>query len=542
MWVICCGMLRSGSTLQYQIAAEIITSKGIGKGLGWKTQSEFEEINFQKKDHDVFVIKMHDFFPKVTQLKGAKFIFSYRDVRDVVVSLCRKQQEPFSAIFNEQFISNFHYNYDSWTRLNDVYIAKYEDFFSDIPAEVRNIAAHLNVDLSDKEINELAGNLGLDKQQERIEKFNMEGVKMTGAKDVFDPNTLLHSNHINTGTTQEWKARLKPAQAARIEDKLYGWLTRHDYEISHGPFYRKLSTWHSKFMNLVSHILDGSLPSVIRNKVVSTQKKNRRQKWEGLGNTDYVIHKLSPNTKIKVYKDSQLAKFIYLDDFEKREITFIQNFLKKGDLVLDVGANIGLHSLLAAEKVKEQGKVYAFEPASETYARLLDNIKLNRYENIIAENLALSNAQGEANISISLDGYDAWNSLGVPTAGVKFKEQTVKTDTLDNYLSNNMEKKIDLIKIDVEGWEIPVIEGGHELLSQPDAPVLIVEFSDENFRNAGYSCADCYELLEGWGYRLFYYDYPQNMIMPETKKEYYSSANIIATKNDNFVNSRLGEG
>ena len=245
--------------------------------------------------------------------------------------------------------------------------------------------------------------------------------------------------------------------------------------------------------------------------------------------------------RINCYLDSRLAKIIFLEGFEEEEIAFVKKFLKKGDFFFDIGANIGLFSLVVSSILGEKGKVIAFEPCSITFQRLKENIGLNQFTNIVPENVALSNKSGFAELQIASNGYDAWNSLAKPSAGELLEVEEVKTITLDDFVRNlGLDKtKISLIKIDIEGWEIPMLQGAKEFLSSSNAPILLVEFTDENAQNAGFSCKELYELLVSYGYTLYSYDKENNQLLKENLRKNYPYVNLIATKNIEAVNNRI---
>lgn len=254
----------------------------------------------------------------------------------------------------------------------------------------------------------------------------------------------------------------------------------------------------------------------------------------------YIETKIQPGVRIRLYVDSRLSQSIYCDSFERRERLFLDRFLKPGDVFVDIGANIGLFTLLAARRVGDMGHVHAFEPCSETYQRLLDNVKLNRFENVSCYSLALSNRAGTFRMSKSLDGYDAWNSLAQPTMGSSFTIEDVDAVMLDAFLQERrLVGHVDMVKIDVEGWESHVLSGGAAALSRADAPVLQVEFTEQAALSAGSSCEELYHLLEELGYRMFRYDIVSNRLVSDPLRSSYPYVNLVAAKNLGRVVARL---
>ena len=142
---------------------------------------------------------------------------------------------------------------------------------------------------------------------------------------------------------------------------------------------------------------------------------------------------------------------------------------------------------------------------------------------------------------ISLDGHSAWNSFGKPSDGTLYKKEIFETISLDRIIEihRNEINKIDLIKIDVEGWEIPVLEGGVGVLGVEDAPVLMVEFTEVNAKNAGYSCAELYKLGEQYDYKWYEYNSKNKKLTWSPLKSDYPYKNLIAIKNLEDVKKRL---
>ena len=218
-------------------------------------------------------------------------------------------------------------------------------------------------------------------------------------------------------------------------------------------------------------------------------------------------------------------------------------FLRPGDVLVDVGANIGLFTLIAASRVGPAGRVIAFEPTDVTYTRLVDNVRLNKLSNANCVRSALSDRNGQLDLTRSADGFDAWNSFAKPTMGGGFSHERVEVIEWDRYArTHGLCGKVTMMKIDVEGWERRVLAGGKEIFARTDAPVLQVEFTDAATIAAGSSCRNLYEFLEELGYQMFTYDLSQRCLARERLREHYPYVNLIAAKNPDFVNERLRGG
>ena len=267
----------------------------------------------------------------------------------------------------------------------------------------------------------------------------------------------------------------------------------------------------------------------------------RAKNWQKLiANKQDIVTKIQKGVRIKLNFDSALSKLIYCHNFELLERQFVNDFLNQGDIFVDVGANIGLFSLIAAKLVGESGFVYTFEPCSSTYKKLLFNIKLNSFSNVSCHQMALSDKNCTQDMILSLDGFDAWNSLAKPTAGEVFASESISTMRWDDFVERHrLLGKVTLMKIDVEGWETFVLDGGVQTLSREDAPTLLVEFTEKNAKIAGSSCDEIYQKLEEFGYKMFVYNPSEKELSSYRLQPEKPHINLIATKDLKLVKSKL---
>jgi len=206
--------------------------------------------------------------------------------------------------------------------------------------------------------------------------------------------------------------------------------------------------------------------------------------------------------------ETEELKDIISREFYKPEFLAIKKLVKKGDIVIDVGANIGVFSAYLSREVGAAGKVFAFEPVKETFWRLQETLALNRCENLSAYQIALSNKPGNFTMNVFEPQYSAWNSFGRPQFGdVKpTGVEKVTADTLDRFADKHGLKKINFVKIDVEGFEKDVLEGAKKLLKAGAIDCLSFEISDIPLRGGGRVARDVFDLLASLGYVAYRYD------------------------------------
>ena len=171
---------------------------------------------------------------------------------------------------------------------------------------------------------------------------------------------------------------------------------------------------------------------------------------------------------------------------------FFSDYLKKGDKVIDIGANIGTVTIEASKKIGDSGKVYSIEPHPQIYKYFIGNIRLNRLKNVKTFNVAL----GEKNDSVffSSKRSDDLNSVSITEEG-----EEISLCKLDDLCIN--ESKINLMKIDVLGYEKFVFEGAKKILKTTECIHLPIIPSD--CKRYGYDFNDIFEILKNLGFELF---------------------------------------
>jgi FkbM family methyltransferase len=180
------------------------------------------------------------------------------------------------------------------------------------------------------------------------------------------------------------------------------------------------------------------------------------------------------------------------------------NYLNNGDVCVDVGGNIGQTALMMAIKVGPQGKVFSFEPFERTHASFQNNLALNPHiTNVKLERMAVGETSGELTMYVENKRNSGGNRIKPVDKNVNAEVQKVKVVSLDEYfLKDTSLTKVDLIKIDVEGFEMKVLKGAHELITK-FRPALFVEINDANLRSQGDSLEGMLDFLTAKGYSIF---------------------------------------
>jgi FkbM family methyltransferase len=301
-------------------------------------------------------------------------------------------------------------------------------------------------------------------------------------------------------------------------------------------------TWNANLFGIPKRFLTALSPENLSIRIAMRRRKHLEQSWRRRitrGQTSKV--RVTGGAVMRVYPDDKISEYIFKKEYESHEQEFVFRFLRSSDKFVDVGANIGLFTLIAGKKVGRKGRVYSFEPSSKSYERLLKNIALNRLSNVECFRLAISNKSERLDLISSIDGFAAWNSLARPTAGSKFVLEEVDCVTWDSFaVENNLVGTVALMKIDIEGWELFALDGAASLLSRTDAPSLLIEFTDINASAAGTSCHALYRRLEELGFQLYSINARRRVLHREQMRDRYPYVNMLATKHVDDVCHRSG--
>lgn len=187
----------------------------------------------------------------------------------------------------------------------------------------------------------------------------------------------------------------------------------------------------------------------------------------------------------------------WLDDDDHWDTYHVCRGLSPGAVIFDVGANFGYYSLVLAHVLRRQCSVYSFEPFPVNFARLRKHIGLNGLSEVVIPTMvALSDGSGAARMSAPPEN-SGRAAVRAGAGGVD-----VATTTLDGFCREKRIERIDFLKIDVEGYEERVIKGGSRMISSL-RPLMMVELSPANLREAGSSPERVVALLQELGYELF---------------------------------------
>jgi len=253
----------------------------------------------------------------------------------------------------------------------------------------------------------------------------------------------------------------------------------------------------------------------------------------------YMTQKLHPEfVEIegnKIYLDERDSLFLSSNIIhEKTIVNLVKNEIKKGDVVIDIGAHIGYYTVLFAKLVGPEGKVFAFEASPTNFEILKKNVAVNGYQNVALNNKAVSDKNGKLTLYITGETSTA-NFLFKPEKSKNIIE--IDSITLDEYFQD-FNGQINFLKMDISGAEPRVIKGMDSILRNNTSLKIQQEWWPNAIRKHGFEPDAHLKLLTKMGYKIYEIDGTTNKLNLVTSdylmKKYPNSKlediNIFCTK------------
>ena len=200
-----------------------------------------------------------------------------------------------------------------------------------------------------------------------------------------------------------------------------------------------------------------------------------------------------------IYSRDFIGRMVYFfEDLDPKVTWVCQRILRPGDIMIDVGANVGLISIIAARLVGKTGTIHSFEPQPSLLDLFQQSIKANLYNQIILHPVGLSDRNGKMSLKVPKNNYGKGSlSRDYPAA------ETIEIPIfkLSEYMKKYQLESIRLMKIDVEGHETQVIKGALELFKKVTPEVIIFEFNEKNKKLLWKN--DIIQILHSIGYEFY---------------------------------------
>jgi FkbM family methyltransferase len=216
--------------------------------------------------------------------------------------------------------------------------------------------------------------------------------------------------------------------------------------------------------------------------------------------------------------------------YEPASMIAVQRLLAPGGVLFDVGANVGLYTLLGSRCVGAAGHVYSFEPSSRERTTLDANLGLNGCRNVTTSAAAVGARTGSARLRIAAGQHRGQNTLSpafaYPGVGLE-REEEVEMVSLDQFTQIPGVRQPSVIKIDAEGNDLDVLRGARSVLRDA-MPVVMVEVNDTLLQASGASRADVEAFLLDVGYELFRISEDDAALVRVSSLRHEQSENFVA--------------
>lgn len=191
-----------------------------------------------------------------------------------------------------------------------------------------------------------------------------------------------------------------------------------------------------------------------------------------------IVMKWIDGLVLRIYPGNEVFRALYVRGIYDPNLNVVVNaLLPRGGVFIDAGANMGYFSLLASRKIGDEGRIFAIEPSSRDFIRLVDNVNINNLNDVVANyRLAFTDRIGKANITIASEERSGLNTIGAEfgTKGVeKVCTEEVDTTTVDAFVESEKIKDLHVLKLDIEGSEGSALAGARNTIQKFRPAVML---------------------------------------------------------------------
>jgi len=283
-------------------------------------------------------------------------------------------------------------------------------------------------------------------------------------------------------------------------------------------------------LETASFILNHPLNDALEDKVgtfrryLSWQTHSRLHREPSL--IDFVGH-----TRLLVKRGVAQRRICYMPLNEFEEMAFVVHALTEGDLFVDIGANVGAYTVLAVSVAG--ARAVACEPLHASYALLLENIRLNQAQDrVVAFNVGVGGTEGTLAFTSSFGPKD--HVVTAQETGKREKTLKLPVRTLDSIVGD---RNPTMIKIDVEGFETEVVNGGEKVIKNDSLRAIIIELKGHGARY-GYDESVLMDRIVGFGFQAFCYS-PFDRRIFSSDKACNPSDNLIYIRDPDWARERV---
>jgi FkbM family methyltransferase len=250
------------------------------------------------------------------------------------------------------------------------------------------------------------------------------------------------------------------------------------------------------------------------------------------------------NARLKVdLRDRVIARLLYLDgEYEREFHQLFRHMDLQGSVCVDIGANLGLHTVELGKVVGGSGSVFSFEPSAHNFSLLQENIALNGLTNVNAVHAALSDTEGSGRLALSETNFGD-HQIAIHHRASANRCEEVRLISGDSVLSEVADQRVKLIKIDVQGHEYRVLQGLQKTLSRNRDVFVMIEVAPGPLRNAGSSGGQVMQWMKSQGFVAW--EFHPDRVLPASVPWAYDlihddkDVNVIVCRDENKLISVL---
>ena len=226
------------------------------------------------------------------------------------------------------------------------------------------------------------------------------------------------------------------------------------------------------------------------------------------------------------------TRFKLKNDFH--EINVLKNIITPGSYVLDIGANIGFYAKILSGFVGENGKVFCFEPDSTNFNYLKKNVQhlknIRLFNNAVSDKKDVIKVYKSKLLNVDHRTYPVNNYDSI---------EEINALSIDDLLNENSITKVDVIKIDIQGYELFAFKGMLNLLKTSSSIKLVAEYWPHGFKRAGYSAIELFDFFEALGFKFSIIDneklvyLEKDYIVKNNDAPFEFSFNVLIEKKSN---------
>ena len=211
--------------------------------------------------------------------------------------------------------------------------------------------------------------------------------------------------------------------------------------------------------------------------------------------------------RVRIYPANEVYRSLFVQGvYDPNLLVAVMSLLKEGSVLVDIGANMGLFSLLSAKQVGVQGRVLAVEPSSRDFERLVENVKLNGLEEIVTTTrCSISDKAGKVQIAIASEERSGLNTIGreFSSKGVeKLRIEEVEAQTVDQLVLSESLHRLDVLKLDVEGSEVLALKGA-QLTIETFRPAIILGSNETTLEACGTHITELATIIRRMHYKAY---------------------------------------